>query len=116
MSSWGHHEISGGAEPGKDSWSAHDDGGRRRSYPERVSSDPHRAVTISLRLDPGPDPIAGALSSEGETIDFSGWIQLAALIEASRRAGGSPAEPPTSAFKGASAEDPLGRPRAPRES
>jgi hypothetical protein len=42
-------------------------------------------VQLEMELDPGSDPIRGTLAdSEGKPHPFSGWIELAALIERAR--------------------------------
>ncbi len=46
------------------------------------------AIQVTLRLRPDAGPIAGEIEDEaGSSTDFHGWMDLAALLEASRSAG-----------------------------
>ena len=37
--------------------------------------------TLTIRFEPGVEPIAGAIVADGEELIFSGWLQLASLID-----------------------------------
>jgi hypothetical protein len=36
---------------------------------------------LMIRLEPGAEPIAGVVTGAGQETPFTGWIELAALIE-----------------------------------
>jgi hypothetical protein len=52
------------------------------------------ALHLALSLAPGPGPVAGVLETGSERFEFTGWIELTALIEARREAEHSPARGP----------------------
>ena len=49
---------------------------------EATSTD--SGLTLTIRLDPAAGPISGVLVAGGSPRPFSGWIQLAALIDSLR--------------------------------
>ena len=67
-------------------------------------------MTLTLSLDPGPGPIAGVLATDSERVEFTGWIELAALIEAQR--GEGPLRPAAAGFT-ESDSSPAAPPKAP---
>jgi hypothetical protein len=56
-------------------------------------------VNLALSLAPGPGPVAGVLDTGSEQLEFTGWIELTALIEDRRAlsAQGREAPPPARA-------------------
>lgn len=69
---------------------------------------------MTIRLDPAAGPISGLLVTDEGEREFSGWIQLAGLIESQRsslaasvESGAAPVSPPAGS---------PGSPEAPRAS
>jgi hypothetical protein len=45
--------------------------------------------TLTIRFEAGAEPIAGTIVADGEELAFTGWIQLASLIDRLRPTGGA---------------------------
>lgn len=76
--------------------------------------EPPHEVSVRLTVDRLPGPISGTLTVEDETVEFSGWIELVALIEARRATGADAPESPGPGTPDRSA-GPGGPPEAPPE-
>lgn len=72
-----------------------------------------RSATVTIKLDSAAGPISGLLASDdGSEREFSGWIQLAALIESQRPYLAAPPARGTSRVNRSSGSP--GPPQAPR--